>query len=371
MRSVKVGKARKPVMICLVGMSGPPSGAWTRLGQVVSALVGEGVEVHILGEVGIHDGAVDFGVATVKLIFPMGKIARALSLPRLVAKLARETGCAFIHLEAPPFIGPKGFFTLASLHDLRHFDQSWGQKFSTERFYQRHILGWFAPNISGWLVLTEWGRYELHRRFRFPLKTIFAIPPSIPVSNKYGPRHGNNLTEYVLVLGHLEPRKNIETLISAVRLPTWPDDLELWIAGSDGGSLSRLVEMARVVGSRVRFLGKVENSEKEELLEKARIVAVPSLSEGFGIVAIEAPLSGTVALVSDVQPLAEIGAHPSSRVVPTDPVAWANRIAAVHGDEALYAEILDRQQSYARDLAPHHYGSRLLSVYDAVTASLQ
>jgi glycosyltransferase involved in cell wall biosynthesis len=110
----------------------------------------------------------------------------------------------------------------------------------------------------------------------------------------------------LLCVGRLVPIKGHEVLLRAFAqardaLP----DLELQLAGSGEleGDLRRRVEELGL-GGAVDFLGLV--SPIEPLIEAAPIVVVPSLGEGFGMVALEAMERGRAVIASDVGGLPEI-----------------------------------------------------------------
>ena len=110
----------------------------------------------------------------------------------------------------------------------------------------------------------------------------------------------------LLCVGRLVPIKGHDILLRAfAQARDAVPGLELQLAGS--GELE--VELRRRVdelhlGTAVQFLGLV--SPIEPLLEAAGIVVVPSLGEGFGMVALEAMERGRAVIASDVGGLPEI-----------------------------------------------------------------
>jgi phosphatidyl-myo-inositol dimannoside synthase len=90
-------------------------------------------------------------------------------------------------------------------------------------------------------------------------------------------------------------------------IDAWPlvqrrvPDARLWIVG-DGDLRPDLNRMAvsRGVDGSVQFLGFVPEEQKQQLLSRARCMAVPSRGEGFGLVYLEAMRLGRPCLVSTV-----------------------------------------------------------------------
>ncbi len=110
----------------------------------------------------------------------------------------------------------------------------------------------------------------------------------------------------LVCVGRLVPIKGHDVLFRAFALSREAvPGLELRLAGSGGleAELRRRVEDLGI-GDAVEFLGLVQ--PVEPLLEEAAIVVVPSLGEGFGMVALEAMERGRAVIASDVGGLPEI-----------------------------------------------------------------
>ena len=103
----------------------------------------------------------------------------------------------------------------------------------------------------------------------------------------------NNLSppkNYLLFVGRIDPIKNIESLLLALRCESI-DSTRLVICGS--GQLvymQRLKKLAIQIGvdSQIDWVGWKFGSEKNYLINNAKAVVIPSFSESFSIVALEA-----------------------------------------------------------------------------------
>ena len=110
----------------------------------------------------------------------------------------------------------------------------------------------------------------------------------------------------LLCVGRLVPVKGIDTLLRAFAIAVREEpDLALDIAG-DGPLRGELEALTAELGlgDAVRFLGRVEGVGAE--MEQAAAVIVPSLGEGFGMVALEAAERGRPVIASAVGGLPEI-----------------------------------------------------------------
>ncbi len=111
--------------------------------------------------------------------------------------------------------------------------------------------------------------------------------------------------KYILFLGTLEPRKNLNGLLSA-----WNEiksnfkDTWLMIAGTSGN----VFKSPNLTGDleRVCFLGYVDDEDLPGLYAAAMLFVLPSIEEGFGLPALEAMACGTPVLVSNGGALCEV-----------------------------------------------------------------
>jgi glycosyltransferase involved in cell wall biosynthesis len=142
---------------------------------------------------------------------------------------------------------------------------------------------------------------------------------------------------YILFLGTVEPRKNVERLVEAMestwdRRPTFP---RLVIAGGDGWGMAGF--SARLAASRhaarIRRTGYVAPAEAARLIRRARLVAYPSLYEGFGLPALEAMAMGTVVVASSASSLPEVVGDAGLLPNPMDVEAIAAALERAQDDE--------------------------------------
>ena len=129
---------------------------------------------------------------------------------------------------------------------------------------------------------------------------------------------------YILAVGQLVPHKGFELLIRAFTpLVKKYQSVELWIAG-DGSQrqyLEGIVQQNRLT-QKIRFLGKVDECEVSSLMANSLFVALPSLREPFGIVALEAMAAGKPVLATPTGGLPEFLPIPPNRLVIPDIPTW-------------------------------------------------
>ena len=120
-------------------------------------------------------------------------------------------------------------------------------------------------------------------------------------------RYGLNKS-YVLYVGSIEPRKNVEVLLDAWQelAPDIRDEFELVVAGPWGWGDRRVYERLRSGIPGVRYLGYVPEPDLPALTSAATVFAYVSLYEGFGLPVGQALAAGVPVLTSIVSALPEV-----------------------------------------------------------------
>jgi len=124
---------------------------------------------------------------------------------------------------------------------------------------------------------------------------------------------------YVLAVGTLEPRKNLERLVSAhAGLGAELRQAHpLVIAGGGGWKNDALLKRCSELDS-VHRLGQVGDEDLAALYSAAGAFAYPSLAEGFGLPIVEAMWCGAPVLTSNVSAMPEISGGAAHLVDPFD-----------------------------------------------------
>ena len=215
-------------------------------------------------------------------------------------------------LHCPSFRGPvrSRVPLVATAHDLAVLRRPDAFNRWT-RTYSRVFVPRVIRAAARVIAVSEFTKREVVELLGVPEERVRVVPNGVgPPFVANGDRAGG---EYVLVVGTVEPRKNLPRLARATRAA----GLELRVAGSRGwGDVS-------VNGDGVRFLGFVPDEELASLYRGALCVAYPSLYEGFGIPVLEALACGAPVVTSAGTAMAEVADGAAVLVDPTDPDAIA------------------------------------------------
>lgn len=232
------------------------------------------------------------------------------------------------------------------VHDLDIFDhpewfpQSWLKRQITTRFFLRGVKR--APHI---FAVSEYTKNAIERRLPSTRGRIAVTGEGGDVLLKPTPRDSQRRRS-VLILGTVEPRKNIP-LICRI----WPEiskaapDVNLIIAGQDGWKTNAINEAIKNGGPNIVRMTDVSDDVRRDLLRSADLVLVPSFSEGFGLVALEAIQAGTPVLTSNRGALPEIVGQGEWVLDPTDDRAWRDTIIRLLNDETARDHFLKQQET--------------------------
>lgn len=356
------------VGLFLLGVGPSPSGVWTRLRDMVGALSGE-TELELYAAVTSESERDLLALPPERtlLLPPIGLIQRVVHTSRAARAFVSRFDLDVLQVESMPIPQRASVPMVVSLHDLREFDSPAWKIRSAAEVYRRTMMPRHARRVDAIFSLTLWMKQEIE--LYLSTDNVQVIPPIAPKAETPSrpPWRGAETSlfnrPFLLALGHLEPRKNLEVLIRASNEPTWPNDLQLVIAGADHGSLPTLRQLASTSPASIHFLGPINDNDKWWLLTHAAVVAVPSLIEGFGIVALESIVAGTPVLVADAAALPEVVGDRRAILDPHDHVAWGQRIRDVVGDPKFRTSVVEHEAASLPRHTSVAVASQLLSVY--------
>src|SRR3989449_8842631 len=190
---------------------------------------------------------------------------------------------------------PTVFRTAGHFYGKRSWIALWGPMYNLTVSMLRVLDMATVRRFKGIIANSEYMADLVRRVYRYPGPMSIAYPaPSLPAS-MFKPNYGNG--DYVLAVGALLPNKNHHDLLEAMSLLREPPTLR--IVG-DGQEKGRLQSQARKLGVETEFDPLVTGEELCRLYEGSLFVVVPSLSEPFGMTALEGALAGKTSVVTEL-----------------------------------------------------------------------
>ena len=139
------------------------------------------------------------------------------------------------------------------------------------------------------------------------------------------------LKRYAVVVGTIEPRKNLQLLIQALGLPEVARlDLTFVVIGKRGWKVDAFLEGLTDAQRRsLLFSGFVSEFVKYRLIKGAEFLIFPSLCEGFGIPALEAMSLGKPVLAARASSLPEVIGDAGVYFDPFSPTEFAAALGEI------------------------------------------
>jgi D-inositol-3-phosphate glycosyltransferase len=341
--------------------------------------LGHSVDIFTRGEEGIHQP--EPGVRVVSI--PAGSEVVKARLPEFIPEFtkrimdfatAEDAGYKVIHahywMSGLATIALKEKWNIAmtvNFHTLglvKNRIALLGEKESDERILgERRVLD--ATDLV--IASTPAEEADLQWLYEAPTSKVKVISPGVDLA-RFRPMEKGTARQHLdlpvdesilLYVGRIEALKGIDTLIRALYLMNTkkrPQPLRVLIVGGESGErlehftgeLRRLLVLARELGvqERIEFLGSRSQEELPAYYAAADVVAMPSYSESFGLVALEAMACGRPVVASRVGGLAYLvqdgvtGFH----VQEGQPEALAGRLEELFRNP----ELLQRMASAAR-----------------------
>jgi D-inositol-3-phosphate glycosyltransferase len=239
------------------------------------------------------------------------------------------------------------------------------------------------------IASTEDERADLVRLYGANPDHVAVVPPGVdlsmfqPIDRDEARRTiGYGAGRLLLFVGRLERLKGVEVAIRALALlrDRAHDDVRLLILGEDSrdgdeSEKDRLKELAAAAGvrDRVDFLGSVAHHELPFFYSAADVCVMPSYSESFGLVALEAQACGRPVVGSGVSGLRSVVRDEVSGYLldSHDPAMYAERMGRLLDNPELAQQMGRRGRLLAQRFSWTRTADRLQSLFDGVVESAQ
>ncbi|GAC1616091.1 MAG: glycosyltransferase family 1 protein [Ktedonobacteraceae bacterium] len=268
-------------------------------------------------------------------------IQHQLLLPSILKQIRPDL------LHVPVGAAPMGWHgpLVMTVHDLAFLKVPKQNSFYT-RLYWQYLLRHSVQRAQGIIAISKQTRDELISDWFVETERIRIIYNALRPSLRYADiarqdmlamqqRYGSR---YLLHVGRIMPRKNLEKLVQAFNLLALRfEDLHLVMTGGTGyGSEEVLRQIeASPYRERIHLAGWVPEQELAALYAGASTLVFPSVHEGFGLPTLEAMACGTPVVASYEAASMEIAGDAVLRTDCATAAPLAEAIAKVLTDDAL------------------------------------
>ena len=262
--------------------------------------------------------------------------------------------------------------------------------FSFARFPEWHTpdkVQYYAKNFGKKIrradriiVISDFIRNEAIQRFGFSPEKIATIPLGVDheIYRVYDPRdllptrEKYRLPEnFLLFVGSLEPRKNLERLLLAYQdlEEATRREVKLVLVGFQGWENKKVMSLIRRMKSEVFYLGYLPEEDLAKIYNLARLFIYPSLYEGFGLPPLEAMACGCPVVVSNAASLPEVCGEGAIYVNPYEVTSMAQGIDRVLKDEALRILLAAKGRERASQFSWERASAEHLKVFEELGPS--
>jgi len=268
-----------------------------------------------------------------------------------------------------------------TVHDLSIFThpQTHDAQFARRARIRLPIMLRAATRI---ITPTEAIKDELTARFKLDPVRI-TVTPEAP-RNTFSPMKREDTADvlqrlgidndFILSVGTIEPRKNLQTLVRAfARIGRNTDHQPLLVIAGGAGWLTddfdRLVRESDF-RERIRLTGYLSDEELRALYSSCKVFVYPSLYEGFGLPPLEAMACGAPVIASRIAAHEETLKDNARLVEPMDESALAKAIVDLVEDEKLRQSLAKAGRAHAANFSWQKTAERTWEVYEAVFGNI-
>jgi glycosyltransferase involved in cell wall biosynthesis len=251
-----------------------------------------------------------------------------------------------------------------------------------KRLYLGQLCQWSAHKARRVIAVSRQTADDLMRFFGVPAQKIEVVYNG--ASDRFSPKIApadfcaqNGLPErFLLYVGTLEPRKNLERLIDAFaawRAAASPQDQDvaLVLAGAQGWFYDQIFGRVRALNLShvVHFPGFVPAETLPDWYRTALAFVYPSLFEGFGLPVLEAMACGAPVLCSRAPSLLEVAGDAALTFAAEDTAALSAALVRLVGDASLRQDLRQRGLAQARHFSWTRCAAETLAVYEDVLSN--
>lgn len=179
---------------------------------------------------------------------------------------------------------------------------------------------------------------------------------------------------YILLVGGLDHRKNMERLLQAYKLLLLRGRTEkLLLVGSSGQNKKLYYDMPKLVKTysledHVEIKSDIGDDELAQLYASARLLVMPSLIEGFGLPVLEAMACGCPVASSNAASLPEVGGEAALYFDPYNAIEMADCMERILTDENLRQQMIAKGREQVKKFSWQRAGEQVYRIFKDVVS---
>jgi len=315
-------------------------------------------------------------VKKIKVACPWYSFSEQLKLPPILLKYNLDL-VHFPHFNVPIFY-PKKF--IVTIHDItpKFFPGPRVKKSAIRKLGYEAVFRLGSKRAKKIISVSNHTKENLIKFFHLPSEKIAVIYPGLDPqfkiinddSAKQAIKNLYQITKpFIFYLGPWRDHKNLPSLIAAFNLlkAKGQFDYQLVLGGKPDPNypeIKRAIEDSKF-RSEIISPGYISDQDLPLFYNAAELFVLPSLAEGFGLVALESLACGTPVVASKTTSLPEVLQEAAIYFDPKNPSAIASAIYQVLTDSSLYDELKNRGLNQAKKYRWRTGAEKTLAIYQS------
>jgi len=269
----------------------------------------------------------------------------------------------------PPVKSAKAIATIFDITPLSH--PKWHTRGNVKQHTKR--LKTIKKNADIVTTISKNSKKDIIKYLKIDSEKVFVIYPGVntnkfhPIKNKYLIEKTLNKYDlkpgYILYVGTIEARKNIETLLKSITYLNNEKGVskKLVLVGRKGKSFDKLSFSKNVV-----WTDYVSDEDLIYLYNVASCFVYPSLYEGFGLPVLEAMACGCPVIASNTSSLPEVVGDSGILINPDDSKMMANAIKQILANSQLTRSFINKGYQQVKKFTWKNSAIQTLQIYNSI-----
>lgn len=261
------------------------------------------------------------------------------------------------------------FKTVVTIHDLSYL--YFPEEFLKKDLYQlREWTTYALKKSSSVIAVSKTTKKDLIKEYKIPEAKINVVyngyEGHFPATKKAFQIKIDD--PYILYVGTIQPRKNVQTLIKSFALfkKNHPE-FKLVLVGKKGWLTENIfASVPKDMKDDIMFTGYVDDEEKNELYRKAFCFVLPSLYEGFGIPLLEAMSHHCPVISSFSSSLTEVGGEACLYFDPKSYTDLEEKLETLFENKELRSEMIAKGNKQITRFSWEKMGKETLDILTTV-----
>ncbi|MBN1354420.1 MAG: glycosyltransferase family 4 protein [Candidatus Omnitrophica bacterium] len=264
---------------------------------------------------------------------------------------------------------------VVTVHDISY--EIYGEYFTLgERMKLKVAVPYFARRSSKIVTVSEFSKNEIVKKYGFAEDKIATIQNGVNHDFFYPAETDEDAKllkdigakkPFLLFVGSIQPRKNIEGLLSAmITARSFLPDIKLVVAGPEGwltGGIKDMIKKQSDLSSIAVFTGYLNAEKLRALYRHCIALTYIPFYEGFGLPVLEAMACGAPVITSNVSSLPEVAGDAAIFADPKDINAISGAIRKIAFSTGLREDLKQKGVKRAGDFSWENTAKKMFSVF--------